>query len=897
MGLTRGAKIGASAAALGLSLFVPGLIGADVASADNAAGESGSASVSAGPERPGAPLKANRPGRAQRAAASPASRTVPRRDAVSDRLSRRPAGLRADITRPAPVPRATVQVAPPSVTSPVAGPVANLVEDLRIWVDTFANLYPWWSGSLLPAPLRRAFFPSTPVAAPMQIELDLAVGSTSGPIPFSAFDADGKRLIYSVPDSGMPGGPGRGTVVVDNTTGTFTYSPTEDYTGTDTFSFIASDDTTPHVHLWDGFLDAAYGLFNTSLDGGHRVTATATVFNNVDIRPDPGASAYTDITGEFSVLTYNVSGAPGPLSRIPNTIEIGSRINAFDIVNVQQDVAYHPFLVAETAFPDRTPPAVPTWLWPAGLPFSDGLNSFSGYYIEGLNRQAWNTRPDLFYPGGFSYSRQHIPGGSSIDVYNLDASGGDLTNAEIAQLSDFIARNSVGRAVIVAGDFAQLYSDPGQTLTQFATANGLSDAWVEIEYGGVVPLNAPQCAYADNCEQPDKVFYRDAAPLDPADPATSPVLLDALGYTNEGRSFLNASGQDLSGQRPQSVSFGYSVDALGPMNVDPAAWMAALPALSHLPLTQLPIPGTHDSGSYGITPRSEWALTGKSQFGILTELPGFLQDLIVKPIAAAWGKTQATDLYSQLNSGIRYLDLRLTNEPDGQVYFEHGLRSELASVGIADIGAFANEHPKELLLVYVQGINNFTAQTHAEVLAEMKAAFGSRMVPSSVGTSATLADLWAIDKNVIVVYNNSAVVAADPLLWPDATIYRPYVGVQSAPALLARDEGNLATRPPGTIWGMFGENTFNAVSLVTGVLTLGPGSNEQMAASVTMLAGYPFAIYSPVQQWIRANFKPSVNLVTADWYQSYWPAGATFVRDTIGSVYETLGSRLQPISV
>ena len=45
------------------------------------------------------------------------------------------------------------------------------------------------------------------------------------------------------------------------------------------------------------------------------------------------------------------------------------------------------------------------------------------------------------------------------------------------------------------------------------------------------------------------------------------------------------------------------------------------------------------------------------------------------------------------------------------------------------------------------------------------------------------------------------------------------------------------------------------------------------------------------------TFKPSINLVTADWYQSYWPAGATFVRDGIGAVYETLDSRLAPVNV
>ena len=765
-----------------------------------------------------------------------------------------------------------------SVNAVATNPVADVLAGVKVWVDTYANLYPWWSGSLLPPEIRQVFFNAAPVAAPMQIKLDLAGGMTSVPVSFTASDADGNRLVYSVPEPGSAGAPQRGTVAVDNATGSFTYTPGADFTGTDTFSFVVSDDTSPHTHAWDNLLNAAFGILGTGLAGGHRDTATVTVFNNVDVLPD--------IAGELTVLTYNIAGLPFPFSdgrlpRIANTLQIGSRIADFDIVNVQEDVAYHPFLIAGADFPDRTAPSVPVWAWPVGAPLSDGLNSLSAYNIESLDRQAWATRPNLLNPGGFTYTRQHIPGGSSIDVYNVDTSGGSLTNAEIAQLSAFIGANSIGRAVIVTGDFGQLYSQPDQTLTLFASDNGLTDAWVELEYGGAAPPDAPTCAYADSCEQPDKIFYRDAAPLNPGDPATSPVHLRALEYTNEGLNFLNEAGADLSANRPQSVTFGYSVDTVGPMNVDMANWMADLPALSTLPLTSLPIPGTHDSGSYGITAQSPWALTGKDQFGFLTELPGFLQDLIVKPIGAGWGKTQSKDLYEQFTDGIRYVDLRLTNEPDGQIYLEHGLRSVPFGDVVDDITAFATTHPKEALVIYIQGMKNFSPATHAEVITEMDAAFGSRMVPRVLGTSATLADLWAIDKNVIVVYNNADVVAADADLWPDATIYRPWPNVTSVPALLTGNQTNLANRPPSAIWGIFGEPTPNITSYVTGILTIGPRNIEQ----------FMFNVHPPVQQWIRVDFKNEVNLVTADWYQEFWPAGSTFARDGIGAVYETMGTR------
>lgn len=53
------------------------------------------------------------------------------------------------------------------------------------------------------------------------------------------------------------------------------------------------------------------------------------------------------------------------------------------------------------------------------------------------------------------------------------------------------------------------------------------------------------------------------------------------------------------------------------------------------------------------------------------------------------------------------------------------------------------------------------------------------MVPRVLGTSATLADLWAIDKDDnVVVYNNADVVAADSDM-ADATISRPWPNVTS----------------------------------------------------------------------------------------------------------------------
>jgi hypothetical protein len=795
------------------------------------------------------------------------------------------------------VPSAAAAVVTQSATTQTAATATTAVPVLSSLLDsisTFIDNTVAFIQTYVDPPLLRfvvdtweLIFNNPPPVTPLQVELDLEQGASSVPIAFAGTGSEDRAVVYSVPAKGAPGGPAHGTVAIDNSTGTFTYTPTENFTGTDTFSFVVRD--TSGIRLLDNLIYPVLDFLGMS--DGFTNTATVTIFNGVPIQPVAGVPSYTDITGNFSLLTYNVAGqllSGAPWTRALDTLEIGSRINAFDIVNVQEDVAYHPFLTANTSFADLTEPSSPTVLGMLGLPFSDGLNSFAQYGINQVMRFGWSSCTVLCTGTGFVYSRLDIPGGQSIDLYNIDA-GVELTNNDIAQLSEFIQKTSLGRAVIVSGDFNQLYSESGQTLNEFAAANGLTDAWVQLQYAGVAPTDAPTCAYESSCEQTDKIFYRSADPLNFDDPASSPVKLFAQTYTNEGLNFRNGNDQDLSSHTPQGVTFSYIVDSIGPSNVDPENWMADLPGISTLPFTQLPIPGTHDSGSYSISASSPWALTGYSAFGALATLPSIIEKFIVRPIVSGWARTQGLDFSDQFANGIRYVDLRFSNEPDDTVYIEHSLRGTTADDVIAQIAEFANSHPKEALFINVWGLNNFDAESNEELVAKMEAAFGSRMAPSSLGTSATLADLWAIDKNVILMYNDANTVQNNPNLWPISanygggpTLWRPWPNVPSAPLLYQGNVDNLATRPSYGIWDLYGEPTENTTNIVMGILGLGPGNERSY-----MARWHPY-----LQPWMQVDFKPDVNLVTEDWFQDIGLTSSSYARDVMAAVYETLGLRL-----
>jgi hypothetical protein len=127
-------------------------------------------------------------------------------------------------------------------------------------------------------------------------------------------------------------------------------------------------------------------------------------------------------SGEFSVLTYNVGGLPQIISsaatkRAPSIAEIGIRLNAFDIVNVQEDFNYNKQLYnSGNSHPFRTKTK-------GGVPFGDGLNTLSRFPVHEVRRIPWNecTEADCLTPKGFTFSRIEIAKNLYIHLYNVHA--------------------------------------------------------------------------------------------------------------------------------------------------------------------------------------------------------------------------------------------------------------------------------------------------------------------------------------------------------------------------------------------------------------------------------------------------------------------------------------------
>jgi len=295
------------------------------------------------------------------------------------------------------------------------------------------------------------------------------------------------------------------------------------------------------------------------------VLAAAALVACALLRPGPAEA------GSFSVLTYNVAGLPQGTNpdQFPavNTVKISPLLNAFDLVVVQEDFAYHPELVSQVTHPYQSIHDT-SGRPPYNIEIGDGLSTLSRSPFSDFTRIMWTDcngvvteGSDCLAPKGFSVARHEITAGSFLDVYDLHADAGgapaDLAAraANIRQMLAFIQANSAGNALLVLGDTNSRYTRAADVLPELLTGAGLTDVWVELARGGVLPAVGAAltagCASdpaGGDCERVDKIFYRSGGNL----------ALTATSYAIPPQ-FVDELGAPLSDHDPVAATFDFAV--------------------------------------------------------------------------------------------------------------------------------------------------------------------------------------------------------------------------------------------------------------------------------------------------------------------------------------------------
>lgn len=177
-------------------------------------------------------------------------------------------------------------------------------------------------------------------------------------------------------------------------------------------------------------------------------------------------------------------------------------------------------------------------------------------------------------------------------------------------------------------------------------------------------------------------------------------------------------------------------------------WMTHLySADSNVRLRDMAIPGTHDAGTFSIKSLR-----------------------LIENVAV----TQSRDLCQQAADGIRYFDLRVRNEDaDDKFIIVHSfVRGDELAVVLDPLYEFAKTHPKEILILDFQELNDFEDEGDVQRFNDyFLAKFSELLIPRHTGdtdlnaSNIRIADAWEMNRNIIVLAKNEQVLASSDYYW------------------------------------------------------------------------------------------------------------------------------------
>lgn len=222
-----------------------------------------------------------------------------------------------------------------------------------------------------------------------------------------------------------------------------------------------------------------------------------------------------------------------------------------------------------------------------------------------------------------------------------------------------------------------------------------------------------------------------------------------------------------------------------------ADWMGSLAgALSILPLSNLAIPGSHDSFSFWVDEKSP---VGPDQAMSIKRLARIS---LVKKLMKKWSVTQSLTFKEQLESGIRYFDLRVSSkpgEPGHEVYFIHGLFGIKVWDGLMEMNTFLVHHRKEVVFLDFNHFYAMNYEHHAHLISMLQEIFGAKLCEIACVENVTLAYAWERNYQVLIFYHHS-LSHEYTFLWPGNTMPAPWANTTNVCKLIQFLESTLEER-------------------------------------------------------------------------------------------------------
>lgn len=272
-------------------------------------------------------------------------------------------------------------------------------------------------------------------------------------------------------------------------------------------------------------------------------------------------------------------------------------------------------------------------------------------------------------------------------------------------------------------------------------------------------------------------------------------------------------------------------------------WMEEMQdILSSMSLTQIFLPGTHDSGSYK-----------KFNATTATRKHGRAENIVDK-----YSVTQEENIQLQLVFGARYLDLRVAfyNTTPELWWINHGVvRFHPLTEVLSAVRTFVDNTNEIVVLDMHEFPVGFgkrrSISVHQLLVDFLKVEIGDLLAPPSLTWRASLSDIWASGKRVILAYNDATTVAANgDILW--SAVSQKWGDVQTLEDLHSYLEGLYLNVPSGA-WSAMAELTPTSLDVILDRM----GGLRRMADLVNR----------NVTAWYKGDWGKTVNVVATDFFR------------------------------
>uniref|UniRef100_A0A3P9HF69 Phosphatidylinositol-specific phospholipase C X domain-containing protein n=1 Tax=Oryzias latipes TaxID=8090 RepID=A0A3P9HF69_ORYLA len=204
-------------------------------------------------------------------------------------------------------------------------------------------------------------------------------------------------------------------------------------------------------------------------------------------------------------------------------------------------------------------------------------------------------------------------------------------------------------------------------------------------------------------------------------------------------------------------------DKLFPVLEGNPDWMSRLPEELHdVPLWNLALPGSHDTMSFCLDISSP-VLRSESFLLRLTDL---LLPCCTRPCIYRWATTQQSILADQGDLGIRFFDLRIAKNPasSSNLFFAHGIYTLLTvKEALKELAMWLEAHPKEIVIISCSHFDTMTNEDHVHLVEFIHILFNLKLCSSK--KVPTLRSCWSKGQQVIISYDNEAMLLEHPELW------------------------------------------------------------------------------------------------------------------------------------